>query len=121
MRGEGGEGRGREGGRGGETCVCIYVCSEVVAVRRPKRIDGPVRAGSTIGRRAEEEEEEEERSERRGKRLGTRVVAVRRSVGYLRVVGHTLGRCRLAMLAYVRFALVVLGYCLRADVSRVPS
>lgn len=32
----------------------------------------------------------------RGKGLGTRVVAVRRSVGYLRIVSHTLGRCRLA-------------------------
>jgi len=85
MRGKGERG---EGGVG-ETCVCIYVCSEVVA-ERPKRIDGPVRAGSTMDRRAEE------RSERRGKRLGTRVVAVRRSVGYLRVVGHTLGRRRLA-------------------------
>lgn len=31
-----------------------------------------------------------------GKGLGTCVVAVRRSVGYLRIVGHTLGRCRLA-------------------------
>lgn len=71
-----------------------------------------------LGRRTEEEGVRA----RRGKRLGTRVVAVRRSVGYLRVVGHTLGRCRLAY-AYTQYSVcsVVLGPRLRTDVRWIGA
>lgn len=70
-----------------------------------------------LGRRAAEEGARA----RRGKRLGTRVVAVRRSVGYLRVVGHTLGRCRLAY-AYTQSAQLCSGLvCVRMSGGSEPS
>lgn len=60
------------------------------------RFVAPGQAGGGERGASRSENRRETDGGRGARRLGTRVVAVRRSVGYLRVVGHTLGQCRLA-------------------------